>query len=256
MTIREKLYFTYDSKSSRDFGLINISLGSGMFEETLVATRNIVETENRGSDTPLFHSIDESPLEFQMALAFEKMFSDEDIDKVIVWLFQDNYKPLYFDENPNKIYWCMPVGDSNIIHNGVREGYFTLSMRCKSSKVESPIYTTPVTEVTSVTGYTSITVENDGHVFIYPEVSIEKIDDGNVEIIKNGEIFEVRNLTDKEKIYINSEKEIIQSDIIGVTRYEDVIGDYRNLELEIGNNKFEVRGTCKIAFRYKFKYRF
>ena len=71
-TIGESLHFNYDGKSSKDFGVIHISLDGGMFEETFVAPRAINETRIRGNDTPLFHSIEEEPLEFDLPIAFTK----------------------------------------------------------------------------------------------------------------------------------------------------------------------------------------
>lgn len=255
-TIKDSLYFNYDGKSCRDFGLIHINLDGGMFEEPLSANRTINETTVRGSDRPLFHSIEEEPLSFEMAIAFEGKFSDEDIDDVVLWLFQDHYKPLYFENNPNKVYYCMPVGDANIVHNGLREGYVTIEMRSRSSKVESPMMVTPTYEVSESEEHEIISIMNDGHVEIFPEISIEKIGDGHVTIIKDGEIFEIRDLTNREKIYVNTEKEIIETDAVGIYRYENVVGDFHDMAMPVGGNEFMVQGACKIALRYMFKYRF
>ena len=254
-TIKESLYFNYDGKSCRDFGLINVNLDGGMFEETLVASRAINETRVRGSDTPLFHSIDEEPLELQLSIAFKSTFTEEDVDGIIMWLFQDKYKPLYFEDKPHKVFYCMPIGDSIIAHNGLKQGYISINMRCRSSKIESPQNVTSTYHSNSSSD-TVVMIENIGHVEIFPEISIEKTGNGNVTIMKDGEIFEIRNLTNGEKIYINTEKEIIETDITGVYRYEDVVGDYFDMALSVGENTFTVRGSCKIAFRYRFKYRF
>ncbi len=256
-TIKDSLYFTYNGKSCKDFGLIQVNLDNGMFEEQFGASREIIETTVRGSDTPLFHRVEESPLEFEMTIAFERDYTDEDIDNVVLWLFQDIYKPLFFETKPNKIYYCMPVGDATIAHNGLKQGYITLLMRCKSSRVVSPTITTPTYNLSTNTGKYPITIKNEGHVTIYPEISIRKIGDGNITITRdNGEIFEIRNLTNLEDIYINCEKEIIETDIVGVYRYENVVGDYYDMELLVGDNIFYIDGTCEIAFRYVYKYKF
>lgn len=252
-TISESLHFNYDGKSSKDFGVIHINLDSGMFDEVFVATRSIVETKVRGNDTPLFHSVEEEPLEFDLPIAFTKRFTDEDIDKVVVWLFQDRYKPLYFEDKPNRVFYCMPVGEARIVHNGLREGYVVIHMRCKSSKIESPLKLTPTYDVSDSHVFS---IKNEGHVDIFPEISIEKIGNGHITIEKDGEIFEIRDLTDREQIYINTEKEIIVTDVIGITRYDNVVGDYHDMIMHIGDNEFKVTGACKITFRYKFKYKF
>lgn len=255
-TIKESLYFNYDGKSCKDFGLIHINLDNGMFEETLVANRTINETAIRGSDTPLFHSVNEDPLSFQMALAFENKFTEQKIDEIIMWLFQDRYRPLFFEDKPNRVFQCMPIDDSAIVHNGLKEGYVIVNMRCKSSKIESPVNITPTHDLSNNLSKYQIKIKNEGHVEIYPEISITKVGDGHITITKDGEIFEIRDLTNGEKIYVNTEKEIIETDIVGVYRYENVVGDFFDMAMPVGDNTFEVEGKCKIAFRYKFKYRF
>lgn len=257
-TIKDSLYFNYDGVSCKTYNLMNVNLSNGMFEDTLHASRSINETQVRGSDTPLFNSVEEEPLQFDMVIAFTKEFTDTDIDNVIVWLFQDVYKPLYFEDKPNKIYYCMPIGDANIVHTGLKQGYFTLSMRCKSSKIYSPQKTSPLYDLSTNTGRYSINVSNGGHVAIYPEISITKVGAGNITLIKSGKIFEIRNLIDREEIYINCEKEIISSDAekIGVYRYDDVVGNYHDMMLNRGNNTIYVEGNCKIQLRYVFKYKF
>lgn len=257
-TIKDSLYFNYDGKSCRDFGLIHVNLDNGMFDEAFVAERTINETDVRGGD-PLFHGIKESPLEFEMTIAFENEFTDSDIDDVILWLFQDGYKPLFFEDKPNKIYYATPVGDSRIAHTGLKRGYFTITMRCKSSKILSPLITTPLYDLSTNTEKYRINIENSGHLEVYPEISIEKVGAGNIiitHVTNNGKIVEIRDLTDEEDIYINCEKEIIETDIIGVYRYDKVVGELTDLVLLRGNNEFDIEGTCKITFRYRFKYKF
>lgn len=235
---------------------MNVNLNGGMLEEDFNASRTINETKIKGSDTPLFNGIDEDPLELTLTIAFTKKFTDTDIDNIIVWLFQDNYKPLYFEDKPNKIYYCMPSGDAKIAHNGLKQGYLTITMKCKSSRIYSPQQTTQLYDLSTNTGKYDIHINNIGHVDIYPEISITKIGAGNITFTKNGEIFEIDNLTDQEQIYINCEKEIIETDMIGTYRYNNVVGDYYDMVLKRGDNIITVEGTCKVQFRYVFKYRF
>ncbi|SDX95987.1 phage tail domain-containing protein [Thermoactinomyces sp. DSM 45892] len=252
-TTKDRLHFNYDGISSRKFGLIQVNLDSGMFEEALIAERAIQETEVRGQK-PLFHSIEESPLEFDLTLAFERKFNESDLDNIILWLFPDTYKPLYFEDKPNKIYHCLPVGNSSITHNGLNQGYLTVTMRCDSPRIVSPLYYTPEVEVANEQK-TSITIENKGHLTIYPEISIKKIGAGNITLMKDEKIFEIRDLTDQEDIYLHCEKEVIETDLIGFYRYDQIIGDFSTLSLQRGTNKIEIEGACKIQFRYRFLYK-
>ena len=255
-TIKEKVYFNFDGKSSRDFNVFHVNFDSGMLEEIFVANREIIETKVRGNNKPHFIGIESKPLEFSLNLAFDGYYTDQLIDNVINWLFVDYYKPLYFEGAENKIFYCMPVDDSSIIHNGLNQGYIQLQMRCDSSYVYSPVFLSEKYDLSN--GQTKIIeLYNRGHTIIYPEISIEKIEDGNVTFIhrtNGGNIFEIRDLINGEDIYINCEKEIIETNLIGVSRYGNVIGEY--FPLLKGKNTLEVNGKCKIQFRYQYKYRF
>jgi phage-related protein len=255
-TINDSIGFFYDGEYSEDYGIKNVMIGSGMYDEQFVSGIAINETSVKGSDEPMFHSLDESPREFEMYLAFDKGFDNFKLDNIIRWLYKGYYRPMSMKNSPDKIMHCMPVGDSRIVHNGLKEGYLQITMRTKSSKFESPlVITEPYDLSTNVNGYT-ISIMNDGHTSVYPELSIKKIGIGNITITKDSEIFEIRDLTDQEDIYINSEKEMIETDIVGVYRYDNIIGDFHDLEMKVGNNDFFIEGTCEITFRYREKYRF
>lgn len=256
-TIKDKLYFNYNGVSSKTFGLIHVELGSGMFEETLVADRTINETQVPHNDERIFNGLEYEPLSFQMNLAFERGFDDNLIDRVIKWLFQDYYKPLYFEGTEEKIYFCMPEGSSVIAHNGLQQGYFTITMRCKSSKLTSPLKTTAEYTVPT-TGSTTIPINNTGHEIVYPEISIVKIGVGEVMIRKvdTNEVVRIKNLQNNENIYIDTFREIIETNAVNTYRYSDTTGDLRELKMILGNNEYVVTGNCKIKIRYRLKYKF
>jgi phage-related protein len=255
-TIKDSLYFNYNGISCKTYNLMNVNTDNGMYNETFHASRSINETKVKGNDTPLFSGIDEDPLQFTINIAFTRNWTDADIDNVIVWLFQDNYKPLFFEDKPSKIYYCMPTGDASISHTGLKNGYLTVTMRCKSSKIYSPQQMTQLYDLSTNSGTYNVSINNTGHVDIYPEISITKVGAGKITFTKNGEIFEVNNLTNGEQIYINCEREQIVSDAVGVYHYGDVVGDYFDMILTRGNNTISIQGTCKIQFRYVFKYKF
>lgn len=253
-TIKEKLRFNFNGVWSDTYGVINVTLDSGMYEEVFVASRELVETKPKGSNKTLLHSIEDSMLEFDMTIAFDGTYTDAKIDSIINWLFVTQFKPLYFEGKESKIYMCLPTGDTSIVHNGLNQGYFTIHMRCDSSNIYSPIAMSPLTTVTT---NSTITIVNDGHFDIYPEISIKKNGIGVVTIESLDDansIFEVRNLTNAEDIYINCEKEIIETDLLGTYRYDDLIGEFPRIKL--GTNRFKVTGACTIQFKYKKRYRF
>lgn len=255
-TIKDKLYFNFDGVWSNELGLINVSLDGGMFEETMVSSRDIVETKIRGNNKPLLHSLEEEPIEFEMNIAFENEYTQSKIDQIIRWLFVDYYKPLYFKGSEDRVFYCMPVDDATIVHTGFNKGYFTITMRCDSSNIYSPITSTPLYTV-GLEPFI-ISVPNNGHYEIYPEISILKSGNGNISIenLNDGGsgIFEVRDLVDTEDIYLHCGKEIIQTNIVGLYRYDKLNGHFPRLVT--GDNQLRITGNCNISIRYKAKYRF
>lgn len=126
----EGIHFSYDGVYSVDMGLLNCTIDGGMFEETFLPSRNIQEIKVAGRDKPYFQSIELEPLEFELTFAFEYGYSEQRLREVARWLFQPYYKPFYTVDNPNRVFYCMVEGDSSLIHNGVKQGYITLKMRC------------------------------------------------------------------------------------------------------------------------------
>lgn len=129
----EGIHFYYDGIHSVDMGLLNCTIDGGMFEETFLPSRSIVETKVAGRDKPYFQSIEMEPIEFELTFAFEYGYDERRLREVARWLLQPYYKPFYTVDNPNRVFYCMVEGDSSLFHNGAKQGYITLKMRCDSS---------------------------------------------------------------------------------------------------------------------------
>lgn len=251
------LDFHYDGESSKDFGVISVQIGNGMYEDELVSGRSVNAVKFRNQEKVHLQNIEEGVREFPLVLAFEKKFTDLQLSKLVKWLFKDYYSPFYFDAEPNRIVYAMPNGDSSITHNGLKQGYITITMTTNSSKVYSD---TKVSEKLIVSGATTkrLVINNTGHEDILPEISILKNGAGKITIVNlndnDGAIFELKNLINGESIYLDSEKEIVETDAMGVYHYEDTLGEYP--QLVTGENKWEVTGDCEIQVRYKEKFKF
>ena len=179
--IKESMDFIYDGIYSKELGLVNVSLESGLFTENLFSTRAIKEiSTNR--DKPFFQGVKKEPLQFQLSFAFEKSWDDLLISKVKQLFSQEYYKPLQFLDYPHRIYYCIVVDDSKIIHNGLKQGYLTLTFRCDSSYSYSDEEFKSEEYIITDSGL-DIMLFNEGEVTIQPMVEIAKtIDSGGVEI--------------------------------------------------------------------------
>lgn len=134
----EGIHFSYNGVHSVDMGLLNVKLDGGMFEETFLPSRNIKEIQISGNNKPYYQGIDLEPLEFDLSFAFEYSYDERKIREVARWLMQDYYKPFYTVDNPSRVFYCMLDGDSRLIHNGLKQGYITLTMRCDSPYSYTP----------------------------------------------------------------------------------------------------------------------
>ncbi len=134
----EGIHFSYDGVKSVDMGLLNCKISGGMFEETFLPTRNIIEHKTNGNSKPYFQKVTYEPLEFKLSFAFEYYYDEKKIREVARWLNQSYYKPFYTIDNPNRIFYCMIEGDSSLVHNGLKQGYIELNFRCDSPYAYQP----------------------------------------------------------------------------------------------------------------------
>lgn len=250
-TIKDKINFNFNGKDSKDFGLMAVSLSTGMYEEQLAPTRNIDETKSSKRDTSIFHGIEEEDREFDLEIAFEDSFDETKINDVVAWLFTDYYKPLYFEGQENKISFSMISGSSSIIHNGMGRGYFTVSV-----KTNSPYKYSQMIEASN-TEPLVIDLKNDGHKDVYPEISIKKLGVGDIKINANGKNVLIVNLENQEELYIDTLREKIVTDVIGTYRYDNIkAGELEDLIVKVGGTKYTIEGDAEIKCRYREKFLF
>lgn len=252
--IKSSVNFYYAGKSASDYGIYNINIDGKLFQEPFIATRNIKEVVTRFNPKPYFQNIIYEPLIFDLSFAFLDTWNDNKIREVARWLSPDYYQPLYFEETPNKIYYCIPINSIDIIHNGLKQGYLTLTFRCDAPWAYSPFYTTEVYDYSTNTDGIVLSLSNDGDLPLRPEVWITKVGDGDISIINqsnNNTEFKFVGLVDGEVVYVDNENEYITSSLSGVYRYSNFNDNY--LELVLGANNLLIVGNCKLQFRYRFK---
>jgi predicted phage tail component-like protein len=255
MAIMESIYFSYDGEYSVNYGIYNVSVSNGMYEEQFLSRRSILETRIKGNDKPYFGGIEYEPLVLKLTFAFENTWDDDLIRKVARWLNQSYYKPLFFSDNIDRIFYCIATDDISLIHNGLKQGYVTLTMRC-----DSP-YAYSRTILDSWSDYSANTVDGIAHEFnnmgdvnIKPELWIQKVGNGDV-TIKNltngGQIFKFTGLLNGETVYVDNDREYIESSLPNTYRYDAFNNEY--LDIVVGRNILQIYGNIKINFRYQFK---
>lgn len=251
----ESIEFCYDGKYSSDFGIYNITVDTGLYKEQFLAPRTIVETKVVGNPRPYFGHVDQEPLTLSLTFGFANGWNDQKFREVTRWLGnQDYYKPLYFVENPTRIFYCILVDTPELNHNGNKQGYITLSMRCDSPYTYSPVMTSQKFDLTNNASTTDITFTNNGDMMCKPEIYIKKIGAGDISIVNTtykNKLFRFVGLANNENLYVDNEKEYIETDVPLTYRYSNFNNTY--LELVRGVNTLRVTGKAIISFRYQFK---
>lgn len=130
--MKQSINFHYDGIYSQDMDVHIAWNKSGLFEENFLPNRTIVEKKIANREKPYFQRVEHEPLSFSLSFAIYNLEDEEAKRKLARWLFQPYYKPLVFSSNPNRVFYAMIEGDSSFIHNGAREAYVELNIRCDS----------------------------------------------------------------------------------------------------------------------------
>ena len=130
--MKQSIHFMYDGISSKDMGVFIAWKDNGLFEDNFLPNRKIVEKKIANREKPYFQRVEHEPLSFSLSFAIENWEHRETLRKLARWFFQPYYKPLVFDSNPNRVFYAIFEGDSQLFHNGLNEGYIELNIRCDS----------------------------------------------------------------------------------------------------------------------------
>lgn len=255
--MREATFFTFDGISSEEMGVQVVSLSSGLFEEQFLPDRQINETEVRGRDKPYFQGVDTKPLSFPLSIFIYDWRNRDNLRQIARWLYKDYYKPLYFDTNPQRIFYAMVEGVSTLFHNGTRDGYITLNIRCNSPYSYSPVHTIENLKSREENSINAMSLYNEGDLVISPKIWITKVNGDGSATIRNrttGEQMTIDNLQDNEEVYIDCMNEEIVSSLeyVNVYRYENHNGNWLNFD--IGDNQLEFVGDFDISMEYELIY--
>ncbi|NEW08223.1 hypothetical protein GK047_19670 [Paenibacillus sp. SYP-B3998] len=258
MTIGSSMYFIFNGVTSESMGIYNVNMESGMQKEPFSANRTIKEQKIRGNDKPYFQEIELQPLVLTVCFAFEDRWDSNKIREVARWLLSPKYYvPLIFmeDDDVSKIYYCLCVDSPELIHNGLSQGYINLKFRCVDAYAYTHYYNKTIDLSANPSTGTIYSFENLGDEVCKPIIHINKIGDGRVSFINlsdGGTEFAIHNLLNKEIIVVDSEAEIIESNIPLTNRYKDIEGDFVGLRAWSISNLL-IKGTCELKFTYQFK---
>lgn len=260
--IRSSEYFVFDGINFLEqFGIMNVSISTGLFSEDFLPSRRLIQTEIRGRSTPLFHRAEPEQRNIDVSFFFYDSWDEEKIRQVARVLYQNRYVPLWFSEDPERIYNVIYSGASpQIIHNGLKQGYVTISFTTDSPYSYSPLRSTEEFEISPSQ---QVEVINGGDLPIRfgdddscrPQMYFQKINGaGDITIFNEFTNQEVKftDIANEEIVWVDNEKKTIISNLPDIYRYNNHNGEF--LEFKRNSNLLTIEGDCKIKFRWRERF--
>jgi len=268
LEVKSSLNFYYDGQDSQTFGISNVSVSTGLYEEPFVASKEIIKQEIRGRTKPYHSGVKRSPIILNLSFAFNETWNNQKMRDVKNWLDQDFYRPLLVPSDPddstdfNKVYYCMLTSDSSkIIHNGLRQGYVDgLTFECNDSYCYSEPQIISRNLFNNPTTGTELIINNNGDDSCFPLIQITKsIETGTVSIFNKSNAnkeMQIAGLSINEVTTIDCENQIIDSiyNNQNIDRFDSHNGYFLEL-LKNQENKLLIKGKCLITIQSEFKYK-
>jgi len=225
-----------------------------MMQDLFTSSKNINESNIRGRDKPYFQGIQKEPLSFPVSFSVHDSTDFERIDQVAKWLCeQEYYQPLFFTPNIHKIYYVLFMGNSDLFYISENSGYITLTARTNAPYAYSPMF---ITKEYQVVGTVNININNAGQLPIYPEIFVTMPNEASAgfsinNLTNQNEGLSFSDLNINEELYINCEKQFINTNVFNTYRYNNMEGDF--IKLLPGVNRLKLQGYTSIYFRYQCK---
>lgn len=137
LPIRSSEYFSFNGTSSKDFDIYNVNITSGLMEEPFLPTAEVIARRIPGRDKGYFQRKELEPLKFDIVALIDGTLTRDNLRAIARWLNTDYYKPLWFSDEPERIFYAIYTGESILKHNG-KQGYITLQFTCDSPYSYSP----------------------------------------------------------------------------------------------------------------------
>ena len=244
--------FTYDGVSSKEMGVTQVSVGNGLFEDSMMSTRTLEAETVRNRDSAYLKHVTREMISIEMTLYFDKGFDLRRLDKVRSWFDKDYYKPFYFDEMPDRIVWALLESDMRLTHDG-NQGYFTVSLRANSSYWHTPVVATEYPE----SGVHQLINNGVGVSYpvyeLYANSNITESNPFRLKNIRTNEEMVVTEMAQGEKITIDTTNESVGSSLPNIYRYDSWNENY--VVLATGNNLLEMEGDAHVVIKYRERYR-
>ena len=92
MANKDSLYFTFNGIDSEEFGIMQVSVSSGLNEENFGHERSLIETRIYGQDKSYLHGYQTEPKKIPVTFYLEDFNDQEKLNRITRWLYQPEFK--------------------------------------------------------------------------------------------------------------------------------------------------------------------
>jgi phage-related protein len=244
--------FYFDGISSESMGVYLIRTGSGLFSVPFIPPREIIEDYPTMAKKPYTYKSKKE--QYTISMTFSTLTNNMNsakLKEIASWLFQDDYKEFYSEDEPEKKYYLFATNQVDFMTNGANEGYFEVQWKSKYPYA----LTEETTPTYSISGSGSITIDNLSNVSEYYMPEMEFVVNATPTTITftntsdSNRVSSFSPLSEGETLYVDNEKKQIISDT-GLFRYDGFNKNW--LRLVSGENIITVSGSITVTFRLQF----
>lgn len=243
--------FYYNDEYSGHKNVIKIRTSGGLTSESFLATVTNNVNKPKNSYKSFIQDTELEPLVIPMALYFDENLDEVSIRDIKRWLTQKDFKPLLFEDMPDRVFYAKLDGASNLTHNSISSGYVEFDFLTNSAYSFSQEMELEG-DSTSSTEYETILVHNEGDLKIFPRIEIimNPTSPTDIEIFNDttGDHFLLKNNLVNETIIIWNEYEELETSSSLRHGYDDHNGGF--ISLDEGLNELRIKGK----FDYKLIY--
>lgn len=250
----ESSHFTYNGISSKEMGVQLVSPNAGLYKESFLPNRKLIETKANGNPIPFFQRIDEDSFSLSFGIYIEDWDKRNQLRSIARWLYQDYHKPLILESNPDVVMYGMFIDKSELVHNGLKQGYITLNFKSKSPY----LYSIPHKHIYNVNGNLREKFYNNGDKPLYFKMTLENKVRGDISILNEdeNEEFLIKDVFENETVYVDCRSEYLVSSL--EERLKRYLGDSHNDIWLVIPPETEVslsfKGNFKVTFEYEYIY--
>lgn len=244
----------FDGVSTESFGVKLINMDSGIQTDPFLPQQEFVQDETFYRDNPYHYGTKKRTLEIVVTF-FKEGYWDQGLKSKFAEMIDPrngNFVEFFTEQDPDKRYFVKYLDAVDFHNAGDQGGYFSVRFRANSPYTYSREY--EVDYDFSSTATNQFYLANNGVLDLEPEMWIDKIGNGSIEIINNttGVTMLIENLENTEELYVDNENgDIISSlEVNNVYRYDSHNGNY--LVFAPGTNDITIKGRCMFRLKYRF----